>query len=96
VDTEDARAKPVKTRCMGADLRARTLADTWVGPSFAKTTAPLFGGHRDCFESWSPDDRDPIGGGTRLAGLRTLARTSAALDGPSRRRRALGQAARRS
>src|SRR6267142_1416131 len=47
--------------------------------SFAKTTAPLLGGHRDCLESWSPDDRHP--GGTRLAGLRTLARMSAALDG---------------
>src|SRR5713226_792927 len=40
----------------------------------------LFGGHRDCLERWSPDDRDPMG----VPGwpvLRTLARMSAALDG---------------
>jgi hypothetical protein len=53
--------------------------------SFAKTTAPLLCGHRDCLESWSPANRNPIGG-TRLAGLRTLARTYPALDGcPSRK-----------
>jgi len=30
-------------------------------PGFAKTTESWFGGHRDCLETWSPDDRDPTG-----------------------------------
>ena len=33
-----------------------TLSDV----SFAKTTAGLLGGHCDCLEGWSPDERDPM------------------------------------